>query len=48
MSLLNQLSQIGKNLAELGQAKMMALGGVGALSVMLIIAAAVFLNKPAQ
>lgn len=48
MSLLNQLSQIGKNLAALGQARMMALGGVGALSVIFIIAAAVFLNKPAR
>ncbi|WP_322987714.1 flagellar basal-body MS-ring/collar protein FliF [Hoeflea sp.] len=48
MSLLNQLSQIGKNLAALGQAKLLALGGVGALSILLIIAAAIFLNKPAQ
>lgn len=48
MSLLNQLSQIGKNLAALGQARMMALGGVGVLSVIFIIAAAVFLNKPAR
>lgn len=48
MSLLNQLSQIGKNLAALGQARMMVLGGVGALSMILIIAAAVFLNKPAR
>ncbi|WP_417425918.1 flagellar basal-body MS-ring/collar protein FliF [Hoeflea sp.] len=48
MSLLNQLSQIGKNLAALGQAKLLALGGVGALSILLIITAAIFLNKPAQ
>ncbi|WP_394690792.1 flagellar basal-body MS-ring/collar protein FliF [Hoeflea sp.] len=48
MSLLNQLSQIGKNLASLGQARMLALGGIGAASVALIIAAALFLNKPAR
>lgn len=48
MTLFNQLSQIGKNLAALGQPKLMALGGVGILSVILIIAAAVFLNKPAR
>lgn len=48
MSLLNQLNQIGKNLAELGQARMLALAAVGALSVVVIIAAAVFLNKPSR
>ncbi|MCY0149907.1 flagellar basal-body MS-ring/collar protein FliF [Hoeflea sp. G2-23] len=48
MSLLNQLSQIGKNLAALGQARLLALAGVGALSILLIIAGAIFLNKPAQ
>jgi flagellar M-ring protein FliF len=48
MSLLNQLSQIGQNLASLGQARMLALGGVGAASVALIIAAALFLNQPTR
>ncbi|MEQ8740138.1 MAG: flagellar basal-body MS-ring/collar protein FliF, partial [Hoeflea sp.] len=48
MTLLNQLSQIGKNLASLGQAKMLALAGVGVFSIILIIAAAIFLNKPAH
>jgi flagellar M-ring protein FliF len=48
MNLLNQLSLIGKNLAGLGQGRLMALAGVGVLSVALIIAAAVFLNKPTQ
>ncbi|AKI02173.1 flagellar basal-body M-ring protein/flagellar hook-basal body protein FliF [Hoeflea sp. IMCC20628] len=46
MSLLNQLSQLTKNLSGLGQARLMALAGVGVMSVILIIAAAVFLNKP--
>ena len=48
MTLFNQLSQIGKNLASLGQAKMLALAGVGVFSIILIIAAAIFLNKPAH
>lgn len=48
MNLLNQLSLIGKNLAGLGQTRLMALAGVGAFSVILIIAAAIFLNKPTQ
>lgn len=48
MSLLNQLSQISKNLAGLGQAKLMALGVVGAMAVMLIIGSAIFLNKPSR
>lgn len=48
MNLLNQLSQIGRNLAGLGQGRLMALAGVGLLSVALIVAAAIFLNKPTQ
>jgi len=48
MSLLNQLSQITKNLAGLGQAKLWALVGVGALSIFLIIGSAIFLNKPTR
>ena len=46
MNLLNQLSQITKNLAGLGQAKLLVLGGVAALSVLLLITSAIFLNKP--
>jgi len=48
MSLLNQLSQITKNLAGLGQTKLWALGGVGVLSIFLIIGSAIFLNKPTR
>lgn len=48
MNLLNQLSLIGKNLAGLGQTRLMALAGVGVLSIVVIIAAAIFLNKPTQ
>ncbi|MEP3439223.1 MAG: flagellar basal-body MS-ring/collar protein FliF [Hoeflea sp.] len=48
MSLLNQLSQITKNLAGLGQAKLMALGVVGVMAVILIISSAIFLNKPTR
>lgn len=48
MSLLNQLSQIGQNLASLGQTRMLALGGVGAAAMALIIAAGLFLNQPAR
>lgn len=47
MNLVNQLSQIGKNLSELGQGRLAALGGIGAFAVILIIAAGLFLNKPA-
>jgi flagellar M-ring protein FliF len=48
MSLLNQLSQITKNLAGLGQTKLFALVGVGALSIFLIIGSAIFLNQPTR
>lgn len=47
MNLINQLTQIGKNLSELGQGKLAALGAVGGIAVALIIAAGIFLNKPA-
>lgn len=46
MNLFNQLSQIGKNLSELGQGRLLALGAVGAVAIALIIAAGLFLNKP--
>tara|TARA_R110002020_G_scaffold65144_2_gene172187 strand:- start:8171 stop:9859 length:1689 start_codon:yes stop_codon:yes gene_type:complete len=48
MNLLNQLSLFTKNLAGLGQAKLMGLAAVGILSILLILGAAVFLNKPTR
>ena len=48
MNLINQLSQIGKNLSELGQGKLIALGAIGTFAIALIIAAGLFLNKPAS
>ncbi len=47
MNLLNQSLQIFKNLASLGQTKLLTLAGVGAVSIAIIIAAALFVNKPA-
>lgn len=46
MTLLEQFSAFGKNLMALGQAKLAALAGVGALSVALVIGAALYVNKP--
>ncbi|ANL45429.1 flagellar M-ring protein FliF [Rhizobium phaseoli] len=48
MNLLNQLVQIFKNFGALGRTRLMILGGVGALSIAIILAAALFVNKPAQ
>lgn len=47
MNLFNQLLQVFKNLASLGQTRLIALAGVGVLSVALIIGAAFLVNKPA-
>lgn len=47
MNLLNQLAQVFKNLAGLGQARLMALAGVGVVSFVLILAGAIYVNKPA-
>ncbi len=47
MNLLNQLLQVFKNLASLGQARLLAMAGVAVVSFALIIAAAIFVNKPA-
>ncbi|MGV8938394.1 MAG: flagellar basal-body MS-ring/collar protein FliF [Allorhizobium sp.] len=47
MNLLNQLLQVGKNLASLGQTRLLAMAGVGIVSVAVILAAAIFVNKPA-
>ena len=47
MNLLAQFSQVFNNLAKLGQTKLIALAGVGAVSVVLVLAAAFYVNKPA-
>lgn len=47
MNLLNQLLQILRNLSSLGQARLMALAGVGIVSIALVLAAAIYVNKPA-
>lgn len=48
MNLLNQLVQIIKNFGSLGRTRLMILGGVGVASIAIILAAAIFVNKPAQ
>ncbi len=48
MNLLNQLVQIIKNFGSLGRTRLMILGGVGVGSIAIILAAAIFVNKPAQ
>ncbi len=48
MNLLNQLVQVIKNLGSLGRTRLLALAGVGVLSIAIILAAALFVNKPAQ
>ncbi|NKM31620.1 flagellar basal-body MS-ring/collar protein FliF [Rhizobium laguerreae] len=48
MNLLNQLVQIFKNFVSLGRTRLMILGGVGAVSIAIVLAAALFVNKPAQ
>ncbi|OWV72085.1 flagellar M-ring protein FliF [Rhizobium sp. J15] len=48
MNLLNQLVQIFKNFGALGRTRLMILGGVGAVSIAIVLAAALFVNKPAQ
>jgi flagellar M-ring protein FliF len=46
MSLLNQLLQIPKNFAAMGQAKLIAMAGVAVISFAIIIAGALYVNKP--
>ena len=48
MNLLNQLVQIFKNFGSLGRTRLMILGGVGAVSIAIVLAAALFVNKPSQ
>lgn len=47
MNLLAQFSQVFKNLAGLGQTKLIALAGVGLVSMAIVLAAALYVNKPA-
>ncbi len=47
MNLLNQFPQVLKNFAALGQTRLLMLGGVGILSMAIILAAALYVNKPA-
>jgi flagellar M-ring protein FliF len=47
MNLLNQLPQVLRNLASLGKTRLLALAGVGIVSLALVLAAAFFVNKPA-
>lgn len=46
MNLLNQLVQIPKNFAAMGQAKILAMAGVAVISFAVIIAGALYVNKP--
>ncbi|WP_112336541.1 flagellar basal-body MS-ring/collar protein FliF [Rhizobium miluonense] len=48
MNLLNQLVPLFRNLQNLGRTRLMIMGGVGAASVLLILLAALYVNKPAQ
>jgi len=47
MNLLAQFSQVFKNLANLGRTRLIALGAVGAVSIAIVLAAAIYVNKPA-
>ncbi|HET7412534.1 MAG TPA: flagellar basal-body MS-ring/collar protein FliF [Pararhizobium sp.] len=46
MNLLNQFSLIGKNFAALGQYRMIAILGGGALALAMVVAAALYLGQP--
>ncbi|WP_077549056.1 flagellar basal-body MS-ring/collar protein FliF [Pseudorhizobium flavum] len=47
MNLLAQFNQVFDNLAKLGQTKLIALAGVGVVSLALVLGAALYVNKPA-
>lgn len=47
MNLLAQLPQVYKNLASLGQTRLIALAGAGLVSMAIVLAAALYVNKPA-
>ncbi len=46
MNLLNQIPQVLKNVAALGQTRLLMLGGVGVVSMAIILAAALYVNRP--
>jgi flagellar M-ring protein FliF len=46
MNLLNQLTAILKNLANLGPAKLLALGSIGVLVIALVLGGAYYINRP--
>lgn len=48
MNLLNQLVPLLRNIQNLGRTRLLILGGVGAVSMLLILFAALYVNKPAQ
>lgn len=48
MNLLNQLLNVLKNIQTLGRNRLLAMAGVGVLSIALVLGAALFVNKPAQ
>ena len=48
MNLLNQLVPLFRNVQNLGRTRLLILGGVGAVSMLLILFAALYVNKPAQ
>jgi flagellar M-ring protein FliF len=47
MNLLAQFSNIFKSLANLGQTRLITLGAVGVVSIAIVLAAAIYVNKPA-
>ncbi|SMF43247.1 flagellar M-ring protein FliF [Xaviernesmea oryzae] len=47
MNLLAQFSPVFKNLASLGRTRLIALGAVGAVSIAIVLAAAIYVNRPA-
>lgn len=47
MNLLAQFSQVFKNLANLGRTRLIALGAAGVVSIAIVLAAAIYVNKPA-
>ncbi|MBM7044601.1 MULTISPECIES: flagellar basal-body MS-ring/collar protein FliF [Rhizobium] len=48
MNLLNQLVPLLRNLQNLGRTRLLIMGGVGAVSIVLVLLAALYVNKPAQ
>ncbi|MGV1790476.1 flagellar M-ring protein FliF [Rhizobium lusitanum] len=48
MNLLNQLVPLLRNIQNLGRTRLLILGGVGIVSMMLILFAALYVNKPSQ